>query len=84
MTILDTIVEQKKREVAQRKTATPIGKLEQTLYFTRPCISLRSSLLDKDKTGIIAEYKRKSPSKGIINSLSNCFEQTFQSGFYWG
>ena len=76
MTILDTIVEQKKREVAQRKTATPIGKLEQSVYFTRPCISLRSSLLDRDKTGIIAEYKRKSPSKGIINSLSTVAEVT--------
>jgi len=76
MTILDTIVEQKIREVAQRKAATPISVLEQSAYFSRPCISLRATLENKNKTGIIAEYKRKSPSKGIINAISTVEEVT--------
>jgi len=76
MTILDTIVEQKIREVAQRIIETPISILEKSAYFSKPCISLRDTLQDKNKTGIIAEYKRKSPSKGIINAISTVEEVT--------
>lgn len=76
MTILDTIVEQKKLEVADRKSLISIDVLEQSVSFSRPCISLRANLLDTTKTGIIAEYKRKSPSKGIINAISTVEEVT--------
>lgn len=74
MTILETIVEHKKLEVAQQKMKVPIGILEQSVYFSRPTVSLKANLLDITKTGIIAEYKRKSPSKGIINDLSTVEE----------
>ena len=68
MNILDTIVARKKIEVAERKQRTSIAELEKGKFFANETLSLRSFLLDQTKTGIIAEYKRKSPSKGIINN----------------
>ena len=67
MNILEKIVAQKKIEVAKRKAERSISDLEKERFFNRQTLSLKKSLLDEKKTGIIAEYKRKSPSKGIIN-----------------
>lgn len=67
MTILDQIVAQKRIEVAQRKESTPTSVLEQMPDFKRPPLSARAAIQDFRSTGIIAEFKRKSPSKGIIN-----------------
>lgn len=68
MNILETIIEQKKIEVADRKQQTPVVVLEQMEWFSKIPFSLRKFLLDGNKTGIIAEFKRKSPSKGWINA----------------
>ena len=68
MNILETIIEHKKAEVAQRKRDWPVTVLEKERFFSRPTFSLKKALLDERKTGIIAEYKRQSPSKGIINN----------------
>lgn len=76
MTILDSIVAQKKIEIAHRQSVVSIRELEQSLLFAAPCSSLKSNLQDASKTGIIAEYKRKSPSKGIINGLATVKEVT--------
>jgi indole-3-glycerol phosphate synthase len=65
--ILDTIIAHKQKEVAERKAERPIAELEKETFFHSSCLSLKASLLDKNKTGIIAEFKRRSPSKGIIN-----------------
>jgi indole-3-glycerol phosphate synthase len=65
--ILDTIIAHKKKEVAERKERMSVAALEKQPLFARPVLSLRQFLLDESKTGIIAEFKRKSPSKGIIN-----------------
>ena len=67
MNILDQIVEQKKKEVAERKSLYPIKLLEQSIFFSSPTVSLKKYVQRKDKSGIIAEIKRKSPSKGVIN-----------------
>ncbi len=76
MDILETIVANKKLEVRSKKLEVGISDLEMSDLFQRKTLSLREFLLDKNKTGIIAEYKRKSPSKGIINDLSTVEDVT--------
>jgi len=67
MNILDKIIEHKKEEVAFRKASISIDRLKESSFYHRPSLSLHSFLLDPSKTGIIAEFKRRSPSKGIIH-----------------
>jgi indole-3-glycerol phosphate synthase len=67
MNILDKIVAYKREEVEQAKKQKPIAELEQLPLFDEPSFSLKRFLLDEKKTGIIAEFKRQSPSKGVIN-----------------
>jgi indole-3-glycerol phosphate synthase len=67
MNILDKIVEHKRAEVARRQEEVPVDKLRERSLYERKTLSLRESLVDTGKTGIIAEFKRKSPSKGVIN-----------------
>jgi indole-3-glycerol phosphate synthase len=76
MNILDQIVARKREEVASAKAKTSVKELEQALYFGRETFSLKDFLLDPSKTGIIAEFKRKSPSKGIINNQVSVEEVT--------
>ena len=65
--ILSKIVEDKKKEVEERKSLFPIKLLEQSIYFDTQTVSLKKYLLREDKQGIIAEVKRRSPSQGAIN-----------------
>jgi len=67
MNILDKIIEYKKREIEKNKKNISIDELKQSQFYDRDTLSLKQFLLDKTKTGIIAEFKRRSPSKGIIN-----------------
>ncbi|MFO7369654.1 MAG: indole-3-glycerol phosphate synthase TrpC [Bacteroidales bacterium] len=83
MTILNEIISHKIKEVSLVKEKVPISRLEESLYFQRNPLSFTDFLLNPDKTGIIAEFKRKSPSRGVINSLSTIEEVTtgyFRSG----
>lgn len=76
MNILDKIVAQKKLEVAERKALRDINALQKEPFFNKETLSLKSFLLNPAKTGIIAEFKRKSPSKGLINGHSTVEEVT--------
>lgn len=67
MDILEKIMAHKRKEVEERKALFPVKLLEQSIYFTGQPVSMKKYLLRADKTGIIAEFKRKSPSKGDIN-----------------
>ena len=73
MNILDNIVADKRKEVDLKKSLIPISQLEQSILFERPTISL-SEKLRESNTGIIAEHKRRSPSKLVINQNLNVFE----------
>ena len=76
MNILDTIIARKKTEVANAKMQVSQATLMQSQLFSRPTFSLKKFLLDETKTGIIAEFKRQSPSKGIINNTADVVEVT--------
>ena len=67
MNILDKIIETKKTEVASQKKLVSIEQLQKYPLFSRTCNSLKTSLLKDGSSGIIAEFKQKSPSKGEIN-----------------
>ncbi|MCZ2459661.1 MAG: indole-3-glycerol phosphate synthase TrpC [Chitinophagales bacterium] len=74
MTILDKIVEVKRGIVKEQKRRISFRELERSSFFKRETYSLVKRLNGKDSTGIIAEFKRKSPSKGIINDHSEVAE----------
>jgi indole-3-glycerol phosphate synthase len=76
MNILDTIIEFKKGEVARNKNFVSLHELQQQENFNRKTFSLKDFLLDETKTGIIAEFKRRSPSKGIINDKADVLDVT--------
>ena len=68
---LNRIIEDKRVEVRQRITETPVLQLENSPYFDRTSISLKESLSDENSSGIIAEFKRMSPSAGRINRYAD-------------
>lgn len=74
MNILETIIADKRREVELRKLRTPVQQLYKMPGFQRQTFSLGASLLAEDSTGIIAEFKRRSPSKGTINNSHSVSE----------
>ena len=76
MNILDNIIAHKKKEVTQLKKEVSLEKLVKSPSFNRTPISLKKALTNLSSTGIIAEFKRKSPSKGIINNAATIQEVT--------
>lgn len=68
MAILEDIIAYKEKEVAEKKALYPVKLLEKSLHYRAPVVSLRHYLQREDKCGVIAEIKRKSPSRGIINN----------------
>lgn len=70
MNILDKIIADKHKELVLKKLVVPVSQLEQAALFERENVSLAQKLKDSN-TGIIAEHKRRSPSKSIINQGLN-------------
>jgi len=66
MNILEKIAANKAREIELRKKVVPRPLLENTQLFKRPTFSLADALVSSD-LGIIAEHKRRSPSRPVIN-----------------
>ncbi len=71
MNILEQIVAHKRKEVDQRKKEVGVKALESERFFSRKVYSLKQFIVDPTRTGVIAEYKRKSPSKGVINDVDS-------------
>lgn len=69
MNILDKIVAQKKLEVEAAKKILSVEELQNNKLFSRTTLSLKESV--QNRSGIIAEFKRQSPSKGIISTIQN-------------
>ena len=73
MSILHKIITDKRKEVDFKKILIPISQLEQSVLFERNPYSLCNNLKNS-RSGIIAEHKRRSPSKAVINQSYNCFD----------
>lgn len=76
MNILDKIILRKRDEVALAKSQVSVKELTSAVNFDRNTYSFREFLLDEKRTGIIAEFKRRSPSKGLINDTSTVEQVT--------
>lgn len=76
MNLLQKIKDRKLKEVAQVKALVPTAALEKSQYFTAKPVSLVQYLARTDLKGIIAEFKRKSPSKGWIKQHAKAAEVT--------
>jgi indole-3-glycerol phosphate synthase len=74
MTILDQIIAHKRREVAEKREAMPPKALQKSLIYSRPRKPFTEEINRVDKAGVIAEFKRRSPSKGWINADANAKE----------
>ncbi len=70
MDILEKIIKHKSEEVAERKSLIPVKLLEKSIFFPGKTVSMKKYIQREDKSGIIAEFKRKSPSKGVINKYA--------------
>jgi len=71
MNILEEIVGVKRLEITAAKQLVPETELERRVLACGKVRSLKASLLDPLRTGIIAEFKRRSPSKGILNDSAD-------------
>lgn len=76
MNVLDKIIAHKQVEVALHRQKFPIDILEGSIYFERSVYSLSNALRQAPGPGIIAEFKRRSPSAGEIRADASVQEIT--------
>ena len=67
MNILDQIIASKKKEIALKKSIVSVAQLEKSDLFNKKTNSLSKSIINSP-FGIIAEHKRRSPSKATIKN----------------
>lgn len=75
MNILEKIAQSKREEVQLKKEHLTLDVLEILPHFSRHCLSLKDNL-QKDSAGIIAEFKRRSPSLPDLNLEADVEEIT--------
>ena len=66
-TILDEIVANRRKEVSKQKQGIPLSEIKSKIGSSYTSNSLADRLQTAGNSGIIAEFKRRSPSKGVIN-----------------
>jgi indole-3-glycerol phosphate synthase len=71
MTILDQILSHKRKEIEEARALYPVKLLEKSVYFKASTVSLKKYLVRPDLHGVIAEFKRRSPSRGMINEFAD-------------
>jgi indole-3-glycerol phosphate synthase len=71
MNILDQIVARKKEEISAAKQKVSLKELEYYRHFKAPVSSMKKNLLNNPDFPVIAEFKRRSPSKGHIHQGAN-------------
>lgn len=64
--ILDTIIDHKQKELAAEQAQVPLTRLEKEVDHLPPTQDFRSAIAGSGTVKLIAEVKKKSPSKGII------------------
>ncbi|MBI5267974.1 MAG: indole-3-glycerol phosphate synthase TrpC [candidate division Zixibacteria bacterium] len=66
--MLDAILDSKRREVHDLRTRYTIGQFADRLASAPPSRSLSSAIRTQTPMAVIAEIKRRSPSKGLLNA----------------
>ena len=71
MSILDKIISRKYIEVKEQKLLKPVSVLDKSPYFSEKPISLKNAISREGSSRIIAEFKRRSPSKGVFKESAS-------------
>lgn len=80
MHILDRIIQQKKEEIKIKKQLFPLASLKETELYKNETTSFKRSIQNTNRIPVIAEFKRRSPSRQIINQKMHVIDvaETYQ------
>ncbi len=74
MNILEEIVAEKRKNLIPQRQRFPLADLCANPFYKAEKQSFRAFIQDEEKNGIIAEFKRRSPSLGAINLNADVVE----------